>query len=456
MKILLLDYGATQIKAAILEAASGEFEFLRAYRTVTMMRGREKYVEFDLEKIKEQFLLICNYYWEGLNVHFERIFICSEMHGFAVVDEKLQPITPYISWKDERSASVNAQGKSAFEKIKAHIPEYRTITGMEPRPGLPFMNLYHMAVEGELPNKARIVTLPEWLACCDGEFFGRVDETMLAGLGVYDIRQKAVSKHLLGFLKHQDIVFGEVVPVGESAGVWNKDGYKISIHTGVGDHPCAVLGAGNKIGETLSINIGTGSQISIITNKVLGDTCEYRPFFGGDILATITHIPAGRAIAEHIRFLHSIGKVVGGDCGEDVYWKLLDAVRIGEVEKATLRMDLAMFTSAWNYQNGAKIENIAEGNLILQNYLASLIKSLAEQYLQALPLLPQAVTLADVVLSGGLARKVPVLQEYFKKMTGKRVFSAREIDETLLGLRTIFLLTEKRISSWQEGDQYFT
>jgi hypothetical protein len=69
----------------------------------------------------------------------------------------------------------------------------------------------------------------------------------------------------------------------------------VPCYTPIGDYQCAMVGALLQYGE-LSLNISTGSQVSLLKPQAEFGNYQTRPFFDGRFLATITHIPAGRSL----------------------------------------------------------------------------------------------------------------------------------------------------------------
>ncbi len=426
-KFLLIDYGATRIKAAIFNSENGVFTNKKDFLPLSNCVREAGHYEVSLFGIRKQFLQICKSYYK--TAKFSGILISSEMHGFALLDENDKPLTNYISWKDERSLE-KIDSDSTFESLKNKLGvDFRAITGMKSRPGLPFFNAVHLAGKAKLKS-AKMITLPDLLAMCSDDSRGRSHDTMMAGLGFYDINNRRISERLLALAFDKagvKFTFNELAETGAIAGYLHVGKRKIPIYVGVGDHQCAILGAGNVPGKTLSINIGTGSQVSTIADEyAMSEQFDVRPYFENKFLKTITHIPAGRALNIHLDFLNSFGK--------KNYWDILGKITDSDVDKADLKFDLAFFGSAWNYNGGGKIFGITENNLNVKNYLASIVKAMAESYLAAAKIIDVDNKLKIIVMSGGIPRKIPALAHRIAKSSGRKIIIAEDIDETLIGL----------------------
>ena len=94
---------------------------------------------------------------------------------------------------------------------------------------------------------------------------------MLAGMGFYDIHSRsesAVMQSMLQELGGRHFRLNDLGNENEISGYWHHAGEKVPIYTGVGDHQCALLGAGNRPNQSISLNLGTGSQVSVVASHV--------------------------------------------------------------------------------------------------------------------------------------------------------------------------------------------
>lgn len=453
---LLIDFGTTSTKSALVDLDTGIFSSLQRHPAIPNCAAPSGLYEIPLEAIHQRFAGICQGYWDQQGGRLGGILACSEMHGFALLDAAGQPLGNYVSWKDERSLQ-KLDGTDTFSLVSKQLaPRFRAITGMRPRPGFPLMNLAHLARSTPLPSGCQVVSLPCWLARVSGDGRAVAHPTMLAGMGFYDVGRRALSEELIDLVRGlgaPSCRLSEPAPEGSVAGYWHAGVTKVPIYVGVGDHQCAVLGAGNTPGQSVSINLGTGSQMAVIDRAVEQPEIETRPYYGQSRLSTITHIPAGRALAEFVGFLEEVA-TTGGD-GRPDFWAQMASLEEEEVLHSGLRFDLSLFRSARNFREGGGIGRMEEGDLTLRHYLASLVRSFVEQYLELLPVFDPGHQMPCCVLSGGIARNVPVFGRLVEKLAGYQVLPATELDESLLGLRTLALIADGRTRTYQGAQQVF-
>ena len=455
LNYLLVDFGTTNIKTALVDLDSGAFSRISSHASVANCATVPGHYEVQLAALTERFLSICDEYDELPDAPFEGIVLCSEQGGFIVLSERDEPMTNYISWKDDRSLEPVA-GVSSYSLIMERVgDDFKRITGWRPTPNQPIMNVTHIARTTGLGKQCKIVSIPEWLALCSGDSTHTAHNTMSHCLCFYDVEQGRFSPILVDLvdeLTGTRCAFNPVAPAGTAAGYWHKNGRRVPIYVGIGDHQCSVLGACNAPHESISINTGTGSQVAVIDAAYPPAEAELRPYFDGHFLWALTRIPAGRALATFMGFLDDICHACGGTAN---FWNILGEVGAEDVAQATLDFDLAVFPSAWRYQGGGKITNIGEGALTLKNYLASLLKTWAMQYPEIIKQFDPARQATRCILSGGVARRLSFAANILAELSGYETWPACALDESLLGLRTIALVASGRASSCLEAQEIF-
>jgi len=441
---LLLDFGTTSTKSVRVDAQTGTLSKLETYSALANVTNRAGRSEFDVRHVHERFDQICAHYYA--QQPFAGIVLCSEMHGFTVLDENDSPLTPYISWKDERSLET-LRGSRAFDDVQSALGDtFKETTGMKPRPGFAPMNFLHVAREIPLPNAVRIVDLPGWLCRACGHATGYVHPTMLAGLGFYDVRERQTAHALIESIEHLgnvQIHLDTPTDSIEVAGYWAHGAERVPIYVGIGDHQCSLLGAGLVNAQSLSVNLGTGAQVSTLEDRWTPQEAETRPYFSGHMLKTITHIPGGRALAEHVEFL---GEVSGQT---EAIWQRLAACQIDDIQTSTLQFGLSLFPSARGYTDGGYIRHIGEGTWTLDNYLCSLLRTFVRQYVDIMRLFDPRAQMEEVLLSGGIARRLPIIQQLVEADTQYAAQGAAQIDESLLGLRAIAKAANDKIDLFE-------
>ena len=409
-KVLLVDFGATHIKSSIYDFNLEKHENFRKISAPQNISNKQLEFVVSQRNLVKIFKDIC----ESYSVYgYAAIFISSQMHGFVVVDRQNNPLTDYIGWQDHRGPSLQ-------------IEEFENITGMKDRVGLPVYNLHHM-IETEkcFDQKIKVVTLPDLLSNISGKSENLTHTTMLASTGFFDIRKNEISQQIVNKFKC-DLSFNDSTSLVEVSGYYGD----IPIYAGIGDLQSATYGANDPCSVNALVNIGTGSQVSMVSetkNPPVG--VEYRPYVGHGHLHTITHIPAGRSLSAYMNLFSSMGI----NC-----WERIKKYSYDDFLRSTLEIDLSIFDSARGFVSGGSISGIKENDLNIDNFLASLVKSLALQYVPYIKKISANNDIEKIILSGGIPRSIPAISVLISGWSNKPcMIQNTKIDETLCGLSNI-------------------
>ena len=176
----------------------------------------------------------------------------------------------------------------------------------------------------------------------------------------------------------------------------------IPIYLPVGDMQCAVLGTDLQPDE-LSINIGTGAQISML--GTYADSCQIRPYFGR-LLNCVTHLPGGRRLEALAALLQ----------------RPLETLERDLPPETETKVDLSL---GHIYNLDAAPSHI---------YLAAL-KNICEKFFEAYCRLPYTREVKRLVFSGGVLEKSPRLRELLAE---KFILPTRLVtNATMKGLYTL-------------------
>ena len=422
--VALFDFGASRIKSALCDLATGEFTDFRE-----LPGGAFK---FGPAAEPDYFTACFKHHMAGhlrqTGTAISSIWIASEMHGFLLAGEDGPALTPYYSWRYEHG------GAAAYEAFVERFGEtFRAITGMKPRRGLPVVNLVAMAADRSLPEGALVLGLPDWIAQSCGVWHRRSHPTLAAGTGLLDFAAMDWHPEYLSAIGGGLLCPVVSTDLSAPIGAFRHEGREIPIHGGIGDLQAA-LAALDLTPSELSINIGTGSQVSRVSpGRQDPLQAEVRPFFNDTILITQTHIPSGRALEVFSGLIDDIAAATGGAKGH--FWRLVKTLSAGEIEAATLGVDMNVFANAWRFESGGSISGILEGQFSLAHLCAAITKGWLRQYETASHLVDPTGKTDRFVLSGGLGKRIPATADVLAGWLG-RTYAAKEVadEETLQGL----------------------
>jgi sugar (pentulose or hexulose) kinase len=429
MYFIGIDLGTTFVKGAVLDLHTGALSHIRRRPFPDRLPGSPaRRFEVDPRAIADAARDLLDELAPAAP-NCAGVVLSSQMHSVVLADRAGRPVSNAITWRDTRALEPHPAGGTFFDQLTQRItPVQRQALGNELRPGLPICALFAMAESGDLPRDAVALALPDfvlWQLCGVPP---ASDPTMAASQGTFDLAAGDWHSDLLERLGLGALSWPRVQPFHQPTGELRVAGRLVPCYPGVGDQQCALAGAALAPGE-LSLNIATGSQVGLLSEESTPGDYQLRPYFGGRWLRTITHIPAGRALALLVELLTELAGRQGPAAPDP--WAYI--ARTVEATPATdLQLDLAFFASAVG-DRGA-IANIHEGNLSVGHLFRAAFERMAATYEASARRLAPDADWERVVFSGGLAQGMPVLREVILRRLGAEHRVCATTEDALAGL----------------------
>ena len=371
------------------------------------------------------------------------VVMATQMHSLVLADAHGAPLTNAITWQDQRALEPHPAGTgSYFDLLVQRLSaDERRQLGNELRPGLPICALFHLAEQGRLPAGSVPMTLADWVIAQLCATQPGVEPTNAAAQGALNLETLDWHHDVLARLGLNRLRWPALRRSGDVVGTARVGGHALPCRTPVGDQQCALVGAALGADE-LSLNIATGSQVSRISSHLAFGDYQTRPFFEGQFLATITHLPAGRSLNLLIRLLSELAAAQQIALPDP--WAYI-AREAAAVDGTDLQVDLAFFASARG-DRGA-ITNIHERNLTVGHLFRAAFEHMAENYdACAVRLWPERGW-RRLVFSGGLAQQLEVLRVAIQRRFQAPYRLSPSTEDTLLGLLALGLAWTGRARS---------
>lgn len=264
-----------------------------------------------------------------------QIFISGQMHGATLCDaDSTLPLVPISTWQD-RAARDFEQGRRWHEVNESLSNDLLAATGNELDFGHPLVVLPFLLSQltGQ-PAQLRFVSLISLVAehLVAHPVVSHVSDA--AASGMYDPFNKKWVPELVELAQ----IGGAMLPAtSDLVEVVGKTANGAEVFIGVGDHQASLLG-GEEVGidakAEISINVGTGAQVSSLQPKTDGRH-RLRPKLGGGFFATIADLPAGREL--------SANQTSFSEAAQE-YRLAADSIHEGEIE--TVALTGSIFTIA--------------------------------------------------------------------------------------------------------------
>ena len=246
------------------------------------------------------------------------IGVTGQMHGVLLVDERRQPLTNLVTWRDMRALETGPLGHlpTALARLGDGVRER---TGAMLSPGYGGATLLWLAENGFIPSGARALTIADYLvAMLSG--VAASEPTHAASWGIWNVAHSQWDGETVAGLSIPDTVLPDVKSSVRPVGVVLDDVARdlglpatALVCSPVGDNQASFIGAAGFDTDLAVINLGTGGQVSVATGDyAFVPGLETRPLpFGGYILVGAS-LCGGWSYAHLCRFFREIARELAG------------------------------------------------------------------------------------------------------------------------------------------------
>lgn len=302
MLTLGLDIGTTSISAVVCEGHT-----VIASKTIvndSRLSGEKWESLQDAEKIIEKSFVtihsLCSEYPE-----VAKIGITGQMHGIVYLDGQGKPVSPLINWKDGRG-DLLINDKESWAQDLSKRTGYRLSTGYGA------LTHYVNRKKGWIPQGAKVFcTIGDYLAM---KLAGRktpiIHPTNAASLGLFDLKKGFFD----GLALKKAGLSPDLFPEVSEEGLLGRTENGIGVFQAIGDNQASFLGTSEGAKDSLLINVGTGSQISVYSPDYMEiSSLETRPYVDGGWLLVGAALSGGLSFALLESFFRQTVKMVTGE-----------------------------------------------------------------------------------------------------------------------------------------------
>ena len=308
MKAIGLDIGTTSISGILLDIDSGLL-----LKSITKISNAFIDCKNDWEKIQDVNTII-KVAKDVLNAlicdDISVIGVTGQMHGIVYTDKNGRAVSPLYTWQDGRGNL--PYNKTTYADYLKSYTGYGCVTD------------FYNKVNGLIPHSAvAFCTIADYfvMEIC-GNVAPLIHPTNLASLGCYNLQDKT-------FCYDYNVnVSKDFAIAGEYKG--------IPVSVAIGDNQASVLSCCKK--DDLLFNVGTGSQVSIITDRLcVANKFEIRPYFENNYLLVGCALCGGRAYSLMKNFLREVLETKTSVSDDEVYEIM--ARMLKTCEKPTVKAD---------------------------------------------------------------------------------------------------------------------
>jgi sedoheptulokinase len=371
MHAIGIDIGTTSICGVVIDIATGEVKTSKTVNSDAFIQTENSFEK--IQSAEKIISLAKNILDELITDDAAVIGVTGQMHGIIYYDANGMPVSPLYTWQDGRG-DLPYKNTTYAGFLGSHTG-YGNVTD--------FYNRENLLVPENAVSYCTIHDLFVMQLCGLSSAVMHISDA--ASFGLFNLEKGSFLNDFAPKIENGFAVAGE---------------YKnIPVSVAIGDNQASVFSSLSSE-EDILLNVGTGSQISLISSKPLsGKDIETRPFFDGKYLIVGAALCGGRAYALLKDFYKRILSYTAAE-DEDVY-AIMDKMTESATQPLTVdtrfsgtRADETIRGSV----NNISVENFTPENLT-KGLLVGMVDELYDMYAQT------GITKSGLVGSGNGIRK---------------------------------------------------
>ena len=424
MKIIGLDIGTTSICGICCDTCSGNI-----VKSITRENDSFINTENSFEKLQDPnriLAIIMEIYYQLISEFpdVESIGVTGQMHGIVYLNNEGKAISPLTIWQDGRGDLPYKDGlfyaewlsKKTGYKLSTGFGGvthfYNTVNGLIPKEAVTFCTIHDLAV----------LTLT-------GQTKPYIHSSNAASFGFFDLEKLDFDYSNIQMVGMDKSFFPTVC---EEYKIVGKTKENIPVTIAIGDNQASVLGAVSDLENSLLVNVGTGSQISIVVDKPFSASgIECRPLIENKYLLVGSSLCGGRAYAILEKFLRQTASIISG-CEIKSAYPIMDKLTENEdFENNTLIVDTKFSGTRENPEERGKIEGISTDNFTVANLCDGFMNGMVNE----LSILFKQMNVCRSILvgSGNGIRLNNALKKRFEKEFSNKMLVPLQCEEAAFG-----------------------
>ena len=415
-----IDIGTTKIGAVALDSTSGKLLAVASALNASKVKQKGGIFEQDAEKIiKITFSVIRKLIASGKfsKRELKGVGITGQMHGVVLLDKNLIPLTNLVTWQDKRCDALFPEKKYSYiEEMKKRMGKAAiNDSGCMPATGYMGATLFWYGVNKKLPKDVKAAFIHDYLgARLTGEKTIYTDPTDAGSSGVFNARKREWNRTALKKLGIPEEVLPKIRKSGEIIGKSSGETEKLTslpygtpVTCAIGDNQASILGGLSELKkDAVLVNIGTGSQLSILSKRFIRvPGVDTRCFVDSRYALVGAGLSGGDSYRVLSDFFASTVKLFAGrKVKEQLYKKMNRLAARGEL--SGLSCDTQFLGTRLSPLKRGAIKCISPRNFTPENLSLAVLDGIAEElYLYYLEILKTGAKRPLLVMATGNAVK---------------------------------------------------
>jgi len=426
LRCLGIDLGTTTVSVVMMDAQSGK---ILGSRTVAHHGFLDGHIRQSRIQDPNRMYAVVQQAAEELTCEFGApacIGLTGQMHGMLYVNARGEAVSPLYIWQD-------GCGNLPMDNGETYAAFLRK-TGGAAAAGFGLTTHFYLQKNRMIPpNAVKMVTICDYVGMqlC-GSDKAVIAKDMAASWGCFDLRKGTFLTEEMEKLGVDTSYLPELM---DEHGILGHTPEGIPVIVSLGDNQASVLGSVAELCDTVLINIGTGSQVSVGTEDYhdVSGSIELRPCVEGTSLLVGSGLCGGRAYAMLEQFYREVSgsgeamydrmaaqaREFREKYGADAAWKVkttFSGTRSNPEEKGSI--------------TGIGVENFHPGAMTL-GVIGGILEELYEMYMEMCRVTGRKAT--HLVGSGNGLRKNKLMQELAEEIFGMKLQIPQYQEEAAYG-----------------------
>jgi sedoheptulokinase len=407
VKLLGLDVGTTTICGIVIDVVDGRITFVHTESNASSLPARNPWESAQDPDAAVRIARLILEKAAAAHPDIRGIGISSQMHGVLYVDSTGNAVSPLFTWQDGRG-DLPFDGGTYASFVSSAL-------GQQAATGMGTVTHFANLQLGLTPNSAAFLcTVGDYLAMkLTGRRSPLMDTTCAASISGFDLEKLSFMRPHLKAMGCDPSLFPEVTSEYPSLGEYGPD---IPVFPALGDNQASFLGATADKEHMASVNVGTGSQISVFVSSFRRiDGIDLRPLPFGGYIGVGAGLCGGRAYAVLREFFQKTVLTLTGRQVEIAWDSINDLSPSDETEP--LRVDTRFSGTRVSPSVRGSISNIGLANLTPEHLASGFRDGIVSELLEFYRLfdITERERINSIVGSGNAIRLNTSLRHAFEK-----------------------------------------
>lgn len=419
-----IDIGTTTISAAVIDLT--QKVVCASFTTPNSSSVKDDNPAFSLQdakviafKVKELADKIISKY-DNISV----IGLTGQMHGIVYVDKAGKAVSHLTTWQDQRgSLPYGDTGKSYCEELFS-------ISGQMISTGYGFATHFYNLKNQLVPNDAySFCSIMDYVALYLTERpFPLIHTSVAASFGLFNVQSQSflgVAQEVIGENLHLPAVTDDFSILGCYR--------SIPVSIAIGDNQASFLGSVKSPKDSILVNIGTGSQITAMSDFCLTENgSELRPFVKGHYLLCASALCGGASYAILEQFFADYGQALTSQkSSQYALMNQLASVAYKEKTEAP-KVDTTFSGTRATPDKKGSITEITTVNFTPKGLILGFLYGMCQELKDLFPW-DKCGEKQKLVASGGAVRRIDVMKDIMREVFGLPVSLSSGEEEASVG-----------------------